>query len=91
MGTWALPQKENQAKQLEELMQNPLPASLASDRLYNLIGDDDLFDKILEEFEFDKNSDIRNLVKSSLQFFIKNNASKLWDKNALKICERICN
>ena len=94
MGTWALPQTVKKAKKLQELMNFPLPAGFASDQLYDLIGDDDLFDKIISvENECGKDHDARDLVKSSLQFFLKNRdlSKSSWSKNSFKICHKICN
>ena len=94
MGTWALPKTVKKAKELQELMSLPLSAEIASDKLYDLIGDDDLFDKIISvENECGKDHDVRDLVKSSLQFFIKNRnlSNSSWNKNSLKICRQICN
>lgn len=92
MGTWALPQTEKQAKDLQKLMASPLPAKIASNQLYHLIGDDDLFDQISTVHnECGKNHDVRNMVKSSLKFFIetKDGAVESWNQKALKICEEI--
>lgn len=94
MGTWNLPQTTKKAKELQELMKLPLPAEFASDRLYDLIGDDDLFDKIISvENECGKDHDVRDLVKSSLQYFLENRdlSNSSWSKNSLKICHQICN
>lgn len=93
MGTWALPQTIKQAKELQQIMQNPLPAKIAESKLYNLLGDDDLFDLILSEREAcGDDIDVRYLVKSSLEGFLQNreNAIKPWDKEVIKICQEIC-
>jgi len=93
MGTWALPQTTKQAKELQKLVSKPLPAKVANDKLYNLLGDDDLFDSILEEKRAcGDDCDIRILVESSLRNFLDNkeNATKPWDKNAFEICQNIC-
>lgn len=94
MGTWALPQTVKKAKELQELMKLPLSAEHASDRLYGLIGDDDLFDKIISiENEFGKDHDVRDLVKFFLKSFLENRdlSNSSWSKNSLKICHQICN
>ncbi len=93
MGTWALPQTEKQAKDLQKLMETPLPAKTASDQLYHLLGDDDLFDQISSvRKECDRDHDVRNMVKSSLRFFVetKDGAFEPWEQKALEICEEIC-
>jgi hypothetical protein len=94
MGTWALPQTVKKAKELQELMKLPLPAKIASNRLYDLIGDDNLFDKIISvENECGKDRDVRDLVKFSLKSFLENRdlSNSSWNKNSLKICHQICN
>lgn len=66
MGTWAAPFKTEQAKELCELMMSPLPVGIhnASDKIYNLTGNDDLFDRI---FEMHHDEDCRPVVLSFLQ------------------------
>ena len=93
MGTWALPQTKEKAKKLQNLLQKPLIALDAENKLYDILGDDDLFDSIIEEQRvFGDDLDIRNLVKSSLEYFLKHseNATKSWDQEAFKICLEIC-
>lgn len=47
-GTWTLPDSERQQRELEELMSQPLPlgpdATNATEALYDLVGDDELYD-----------------------------------------------
>jgi hypothetical protein len=45
-GTWALPETEKQIKQLMQLLAEPIPSASAPvmNKLYQLLGDDDLFD-----------------------------------------------
>lgn len=51
-GTWALPETPEQQAKLKELMSQPLAAGAdgidATEQLYNLVGDDQLFDRITE-------------------------------------------
>ena len=93
MGTWNLPQTVQKAKKLQKLISKPLPAKIAEDRLYDLLGDDDLFDQILSEQEAcGDDTDVRFLVETHLRNFLDNkeNATKPWDKEAFKICQNIC-
>lgn len=92
MGTWALPQTAKQAKELQKLVSKPLSPKVAADKLYHLLGDDDLFDKIAEVEKDGRNYDVRIFVESALRNFLDNkeNAMKPWDKEALKICQNIC-
>ena len=91
MGVWALPQTVKQAKELQKLVAKPLSPKVAEDKLYNLLGDDDLFDNISEAKE-NGDSDVRILVELSLSKFLSDqeNATKTWNKEAYKICQNIC-
>lgn len=49
MGTWSTPNTMTKARQLAKLLARPLPANDATkNALYNLVGDDDLFDSIAQ-------------------------------------------
>ena len=91
MGTWALPQTTKQAKELQKLVSKPLSPEVAEDKLYHLLGDDDLFDRIFEAKE-KGDLDVRILVGYSLKEFLENkqNATKPWNSQAFKICQNIC-
>jgi hypothetical protein len=93
MGTWALPQTLEQAKLLQKLVKKPLSPTTAKDKLYHLLGDDDLFDLIEEAKEKDgEASDVRGLIESSLRNFLddKESAVHPWDDEAYKICRNVC-
>jgi hypothetical protein len=72
-GTWALPDSQEQMAKLKELMSEPLPCGpdgeYATEQLYDLIGDDELFDDIGELADRDPNADCRELVKARLADF----------------------
>ncbi len=93
MGTWALPQTVKQAKELQKLVAKPLSPKVAEDKLYNLLGDDDLFDKIeTSKKENGNDCDVRILVESSLKYFLNHTeeAVKPWNPKVYKICKDIC-
>ena len=94
MGTWALPQTVKQAKELQKLVAKPLSPKVAEDKLYNLLGDDDLLDLIEAEKEkFGNDCDVRILVGSSLREFLngkEDDSMGPWDDEAYKICQNIC-
>lgn len=70
-GSWAVPYTLEQAKELEELLSKPLPADQASkDILYNLMGDDKLFDQI-DASEDEGNKDVRPLIRSCLREWLQ--------------------
>lgn len=93
MGTWSLPQTVKQAKELQRLMKSFLPANVAGDKIFNLFGDDDLFDQILKaEKKYGSNYDVRGIIEFALQDVINNpaDATKPWNQKAYKICQEIC-
>ena len=76
-GTWSLPYSEKSVDDFEEVMSSPIPVYKASDILFNLIGDDILFDEFNElEEVFGKNHDARLAVISRLKEFLDD-----YDKN----------
>lgn len=83
-GTWAIPENPEDLEELKTLMANPLPvgndAENATSALYNLIGDDELFDRLhdLSDNEGPK-ADARDVVKH----FIKQEMPGLMDKLGL--------
>ena len=97
MGTWALPNTKEKANALQELMQKPLKANNKSkDKLYDLYGDDELFDEIDDRrTEEGANYDIRFLVatyiKSTLDYLKESPESfnVKFDKEAIKTLESI--
>lgn len=71
-GTWALPETEEDMAKLRELMSKPLPCGpdgeYASEQLYSLIGDDELFDNIYDlSQKKGADSDCREIVKARAQ------------------------
>jgi hypothetical protein len=70
-GTWALPEGPEAIARLQELMANPLPvgpdATNATEQLYDLLGDDQLFDRLSELASTDANADARPAIQQRLQ------------------------
>lgn len=63
-GTWAVPDTPQKQKDLKKIFKKPIPASKAAKVLYNLVGDDVLYDMIDQvEKEDGKNADVRPLVR----------------------------
>lgn len=69
-GTWAVPDTNVEMDKLKELLSNPLPvgvdATNATQQLYDLIGDDELFDRLAELADQDPDADARPLVQKRL-------------------------
>ena len=70
-GTWALPDTPKKQNELVELLSTDLPvgadATNATEQLYDLVGDDELFDQLGELAERDANADARQVVMDRLQ------------------------
>jgi hypothetical protein len=75
-GTWALPNTDEDVDKLIDILSNPLPAGVdgqnATNVLYNIIGDDKLFDKIQEIARIDPEQDVSELVADWLQDHLPN-------------------
>ena len=72
MGTWTLPQTKKQAEKLSKLLEKPLPLKNLENKLYDLIGDDDLFDEIVSDRKVfgekhDYNESIKNFLKELIE------------------------
>ena len=83
-GSWALPETPEDLQQLQTIMANPLPvgtdAEDATSALYNLIGDDELFDRLHDLADNEgPRADARDVVKH----FIKQEMPGLFDKLGL--------
>jgi len=70
-GTWATPDTEEQVSELTELLMEPLPVGVdainATNALYNLIGDDTLFDNLGVLADEDSEADARDVVMDWVQ------------------------
>ena len=70
-GTWALPDTPEKQDQLIELLSTDLPvgadATNATEQLYDLVGDDVLFDQLGELADRDANADARQVIMDRLQ------------------------
>jgi hypothetical protein len=70
-GTWATPDTPEKQAQLVQLMSAELPvgadATNATEQLYDLIGDDELFDRLQALADQDANADARQTVYDRMQ------------------------
>jgi hypothetical protein len=70
-GTWATPDTPEKQAQLIELLSTDLPvgadATNATEQLYDLLGDDQLFDQLQELADRDANADARQVVLMRMQ------------------------
>jgi len=69
-GTWAIPDNPGAEAQLKLLMSKPLPvgadATNATEQLYDLIGDDELFDRLADLADRDADADARPVIQDRL-------------------------
>jgi hypothetical protein len=70
-GTWALPDTKEKQTQLIALLSQELPvgadATNATEQLYDLLGDDELFDQLADLASEDANADARNIIIARLE------------------------
>jgi hypothetical protein len=69
-GSWALPQTEEDKQQLIDILSQELPVGVdaqnATNILYNIFGDDKLFDRLEELADIDPEADVRDAVMERL-------------------------
>ena len=70
-GTWAVPDTPEAERKLQELMSQELPvgpdATNATEQIYDLIGDDELFDQLEMLARDDPDADARPLIQARLE------------------------
>ena len=70
-GTWATPDTPQSENDLKLLLSKPFPvgpnATYATEKLYDLLGDDQLFDQLAELAEQDPDADARPLIQARLE------------------------
>ena len=69
-GSWALPDTEDEVGKLIDLLSEPLPVGVdaqnATNALYNIVGNDQLFDRLGELADIDPDADARDTITSWL-------------------------
>ena len=88
-GTWAVPNTMELAKKLEAVMANPIPAKDASDVMYSLIGDDELFDSLYELETDDPSADARPTIIRWIQSNRKLLDFNTDDKEVMSVIDNI--
>jgi hypothetical protein len=77
-GTWTIPDTKEKQSALVQLLSQELPvgpdATNATELLYDILGDDELFDRLEELAEQDANADAREIILNRLEE-LKNNPS----------------
>jgi len=88
-GTWAIPDTPEKKKRLNDLMSSPLPYGVdgenATSALYDLIGDDDLFDELYDSAKrFGPEADAREVVQAFLDRIISIDGNEYTAGNRIK-------
>jgi hypothetical protein len=75
-GTWAVPELPEQKEKLANLLSKELPvgadATNVTEQLYDLLGDDELFDQLETLADQDANADARQLIFNRMQEMAEN-------------------
>lgn len=70
-GTWALPDRPEEIAKLQQLLAEPFPvgadATNATEQLYGIFGDDQLFDDLEELANNDPDADARPIILARLE------------------------
>ena len=70
-GTWAIPETPAQKRDLKRLMSKPLPLGKegdnAANKMYSIIGDDELFDDLYVAGKKDPEGDARPIIKKAMK------------------------
>jgi hypothetical protein len=66
-GTWATPDTPKEKAALKKLLSKPLKAKDASDKLYDLVGDDQMADDLDDYADKHPNDDVRAMVRSHMK------------------------
>jgi hypothetical protein len=66
-GTWATPDTPKEKAALKKLLSKPLKAKDAEDKLYDLVGDDEMYDDLGDYADKNPNDDVRAMVKSHMK------------------------
>ncbi len=88
MGTWSCPNTKEKAEKITRLMSKPLPRKFAEDWLYELMGDDELFDAFQE---CTNDEDVRPLVIGCLKQWLDNLDCFFspWEPEAIELCQKL--
>jgi len=70
-GTWAIPDTPKKKRELKKLLQSPIKLGKvggeASDKLYDLLGDDSLFDDLYDAGRENPNGDARLIIRQHMK------------------------
>tara|TARA_Y100001972_G_scaffold127288_1_gene183680 strand:- start:570 stop:1547 length:978 start_codon:yes stop_codon:yes gene_type:complete len=89
-GTWAVPETPAQKRDLKRLMSKPLPLGKegdnAADKMYSIIGDDELFDDLFVAGKKDPEGDARPIIKQAMKR-LKIKEDRWFDRDSWRLDE----
>ena len=89
-GTWAVPETPAQKRDLKKLLSKPLPLGKegdnAADKMYSIIGDDELFDDLYVAGKKDPEGDARPLIKKAMKR-LKIKEDRWFDRDSWRLDE----
>ena len=89
-GTWAVPETPAQKRDLKRLMSKPLPLGKegdnAADKMYSIIGDDELFDDLYVAGKKDPEGDARPIIKQAMKR-LKIKEDRWFDRDSWRLDE----
>ena len=89
-GTWAVPETPAQKRDLKKLLKSPLKLGKegdnAADKMYSIIGDDELFDDLYVAGKKDPEGDARPLIKKAMKR-LKIKEDRWFDRDSWRLDE----
>ena len=89
-GTWAIPETPAQKRDLKKIMKSPLKLGKegdnAADKMYSIIGDDELFDDLYVAGKKDPEGDARPLIKKAMKR-LKIKEDRWFDRDSWRLDE----
>ena len=89
-GTWAVPETPAQKRDLKKIMKSPLKLGKegdnAADKMYSIIGDDELFDDLYVAGKKDPEGDARPIIKKAMKR-LKIKEDRWFDRDSWKLDE----
>ena len=89
-GTWAVPETPAQKRDLKKLLSKPLPLGKegdnAADKMYSIIGDDELFDALYVAGKESPESDARPIIKKAMKR-LKIKEDRWFDRDSWRLDE----
>lgn len=96
-GTWSIPDTKEKAQAILDLMQEPISSKEAPKAMYDLYGDDKLFDSFFgnsKDVRFEIRQGIRKLVNDIEEYpdtWHRGNQPIIWDPEVVDVLKKVAN